>query len=94
MYIILFSHYYNMFLQQLEPGKVKAMQLSDLENKSIKYWVGRWLLMKFEEKKCRFAALRLPKKVIMNVLKTVIRDMRAPKSPQLEPIVSLRLICF
>lgn len=39
-----------MFLGQLESGKMKVMQLFDLENKSIKYWVGRWLLMKFEEK--------------------------------------------
>lgn len=45
-------------------------------------------------KKCRFEALRLPKKVIMNVLKKIIMDVRAPKSPHLEVIVSLRLICF
>lgn len=83
-----------MFLGQLESGKMKVMQLFDLENKSIKYWVGRWLLMKFEEKKCRFEALRLPKKVIMNVLKKIIMDVRAPKSPHLEVIVSLRLISF
>lgn len=50
--------------------------------------------MKFEEKKCRFEALTLPKRVIMNVLKKVIMDVRASKSPHLEAIVSLRLICF
>jgi len=44
---------------------VKALQLFDQENRSIK-WVGRWLLMKLELKIhiCSFKSIELLEKII------------------------------